>query len=176
MTVNQLQQDQPHNPRNILPDCIIPALALIFTIYYLTTITEVPWISQASAIVVSGLLLLAILAFVMRSILRVRRHEETLRLEGSLQDLLGFMPTSARRIGLLLLAIAYVWVIESAGFTLTTFVFVFAAIILLSSLANWKRALMVSVSCSVIGYIVFVYLFKTRFPAGLIEHWLQGII
>jgi len=77
---------------------------------------------------------------------------------------------------LLLLAIAYVWVIESAGFTLTTFVFVFAAIILLSSLANWKRALMVSVSCSVIGYIVFVYLFKTRFPAGLIEHWLQGII
>jgi hypothetical protein len=159
-----------------LPDCIIPALALIFTIYYLTTITEVPWISQASAIVVSGLLLLAILAFVMRSIWRVRRHEETLRLEGSLQDMLGFMPTSARRIGLLLLAIAYAWVIESVGFTLTTFVFVIAAIILLSSLANWKRALMVSVSCSVIGYIVFVYLFKTRFPAGPIEHWLQGII
>lgn len=49
-----------------MPDCIIPALALVFTLYYLTTITEVPWISQASAFVVSGLLLLSILAFVIR--------------------------------------------------------------------------------------------------------------
>jgi len=174
--VKQLHQDQPDKPRNILPDCIIPALASIFTIYYLTTITEVPWISQASAIVVSGLLLLSILAFVIRSVWRVRRHQETLRLEGSFQDLLGYLPTSARRIGLLLLAIAYVLAIEKLGFTLTTFIFVFAAIILLSSLANWKRALIISLSCSVIGYIVFVYLFKTRFPVGPIEHWLQGII
>ena len=50
-------------PRNVLPDLIIPALALAFAVYYLTTITEVPWIAQASAVVVSGLLLVAILAF-----------------------------------------------------------------------------------------------------------------
>lgn len=75
------------------------------------------------------------------------------------------MPTSARRIALLVLVIAYVWVIESLGFTLTTFIFVFAAIVLLSSLANWKKALIISLSCSIIGYIVFIYFFKTRFPS-----------
>ena len=80
------------------------------------------------------------------------------------------MPTSARRIALLALVIAYVWVIESLGFTLTTFTFVFAAIVLLSSLANWKRALIISLSCSIIGYIVFIYFFQTRFPKGLIEN------
>ena len=103
--MKRLDHEQQHKPRNILPDCIIPAIALAFTIYYLTTITEVPWISQASAIVVSGLLLLAIIAFVIRSVWRIRAHRETLRFEGAFHDLLGYMPTSARRVGLLLLAV-----------------------------------------------------------------------
>ena len=163
-------------PRNILPDCIIPALAFAFTVYYLTTITEVPWISQASAIVVSGLLLLSIMAFAIRSAWRIRHHQETLQFKGAFRKLLGDMPISVKRITLLALAIAYVWFIDGLGFTLTTFIFVFAGIILLSSLSNWKNALMVSLSCSVIGYIVFIYFFKTRFPSGPIEHWLKGVL
>lgn len=171
-----MQHEPEQKPRNILPDCIIPAVALGFTIYYLTTITEVPWISQASAVLVSGLLLLAIVAFVIRSVWRIRAHRETLHFEGAFQDLFGYVPVSIRRIGLLLLTVAYVWFIESLGFTVTTFTFVFSAIVLLSSLANWKRALIISLSCSVIGYIVFVYFFKTRFPMGPIEVWLKGVL
>ena len=90
--------------------------------------------------------------------------------------LLGRVPVSSRRIGLLALTIGYVWIIDWLGFTLTTFIFVFAAIVLLSSLANWKRALAVSVSSAVIGYIVFLYFFKTRFPSGPIEDWLKGLL
>ena len=171
-----MEDDLEPKARNILPDCIIPAIALVFTIYYLTTITEVPWISQASAIVVSGLLLLSILAFVIRSVSRIRRKQEMLRLQGTFQALLGHMPTSGRRIALLALVIAYVWFIDSLGFTVTTFIFVFAAIVLLSSLDNWKKALIISLSCSIIGYIVFIYFFETRFPFGPIEQWLKGVL
>ena len=171
-----MNNEPQQRPRNILPDCIIPALALAFTVYYLTTITEVPWISQASAIVVSGLLLLSIMAFVIRSVWRIRQQQETLQIEGAFHHLLGYMPISLKRIAMLLLAVAYVWFIDSLGFTLSTFIFVFIGIVLLSSLANWRNALIVSLSCSVIGYIVFIYLFKTRFPAGPIEHWLKGIL
>jgi len=171
-----VQPDPEQKPRNILPDCIIPALALIFTLYYLTTITEVPWISQASAIVVSGLLLLSILAFIVRSVWRIRQHQETLHIEGTTLALLGDKPLIVKRIALLLLAIAYVWFIDSLGFTLTIFIFVFSSIILLSSRNNWKNALKVSLSCSIIGYFVFIYLFKTRFPSGFIEHWLKGVL
>ena len=145
-----MNTEKETSARNVLPDCIIPAVALAFAIYYLTTITEVPWISQASAIFVSCLLLLSIIAFVIRTTWRIRQHQEILRLRGSFQDLFGTMPTSARRIALLALVIAYVLVIESLGFTLTTFIFVFAAIVLLSSLANWKKALIISLSCSII--------------------------
>jgi len=151
-------------------------MALAFTVYYLTTITEVPWISQASAIVVSGLLLLSILAFVIRSVWRIRQHQETLQFKGAFHHLFGYIPISLKRVALLLLAIAYVWLIDSLGFTLTTFIFVFIGIVLLSSLSNWKNALIVSLSCSVIGYIVFIYFFKTRFPTGPIEDWLKAIL
>ena len=171
-----MENETHKKPRNILPDCIIPAIALVFTIYYLSTITEVPWISQASAIVVSGLLLLSILAFVIRSVSRVRRRKEIVELDGLSQALLGFMPISLKRVALLMLAVGYVWFIDSLGFTLTTFIFVFCAIVLLSSLVNWKNALIVSLSSSAIGYLVFIYFFKTRFPSGLIENWLKDLI
>ena len=171
-----MRHEPPQEPRNILPDFIIPVLALAFTIYYLTTITEVPWISQASAIVVGSLLTLSILAYFVRSAWRIRRGEEMLELRDSLHMLLGRVPVSSRRIGLLALAVGYVWIIDWLGFTLTTLVFVFSAIVLLSSLANWKRALAVSVSSAVIGYVVFLYFFETRFPRGPIEDWLKGLL
>ena len=170
-----MSEDPLEKPRNILPDCIIPALALGFTAYYLSTITEVPWISQASAVVVSGLLSLAILAFVVRSAWRLKRGEEVIRLRESMHGLLGYIPTSARRVALLALAVGYVWSIDSLGFTLTTFLFLFAAIVLLSSVGNWKRALIVSLTSSAIGYIVFLHLFKTRFPTVPIEIWLEKL-
>ena len=170
-----MSEDPLEKPRNILPDCIIPALALGFTAYYLTTITEVPWISQASAVVVSSLLALAILAFILRSAWRLKRGAEVIRLRDSMHELLGYMPTSALRIALLALVVGYVWLIEILGFTLTTFLFLFAAIVLLSSVGNWKRALAVSLTSAVIGYVVFLYLFRTRFPSGPIEIWLEGM-
>jgi hypothetical protein len=171
-----LNKEPPNKPRNVLPDCIIPALAFGFTVYYLTTITEVPWISQASAFVVSGLLLLSILAFMIRSIWRIRQHQETFQIQGAFYGLVGGRLIMLKRLALLLLAIAFIWFIDSLGFTLSTFIFVFTGIILLSSLDNWKNALIVSLSCSVIGYTVFIYFFKTRFPVGPIEHWLKGIL
>lgn len=171
-----MPQDPPPPPRNILPDCIIPGLALAFTIYYLTTITEVPWTSQASAVVVSGLLTLAILAFVVRSVWRIRRGDEVLRLRGGMANLVGEPTVGGRRALLLGLTVGYVWIIPYLGFTLTTFAFLFCAIVLLSSLANWKRALAIALTSSVIGYVVFLYFFKTRFPSGPIEEFLKGVL
>lgn len=171
--MNKQPQQQP---RNILPDCIIPVMAFAFTVYYLTTITEVPWISQASAFFVSGLLLLSIIAFAIRSVWRIRHHQECIHLEGAFVHLFGEWPIRIKRILLLALAIGFIYFIDNLGFTLSTFIFVFCAIVLLSGRDNWRKALTISLSCSVIGYIVFIYFFHTRFPAGPIENWLEGVL
>jgi hypothetical protein len=149
-------------------------MAVCFTIYYLTTITEVPWISQASAIVVSGLLLLSIADFTIRSVSRIRTGKETIGLFYEFSS--DVVSINIKRGVLFSLTIGYVWIIDSWVFTITTFCFLFLSIMLLSSLANWKRAFLVAISCSTIGYIVFIYFFKTRFPRGPIENWLKEML
>ena len=167
-----MSDNQSGNPKNILPDLIIPTMALIFAIYYLTTITEVPWIAQASAVLVSGLLLAAILAFAIRTIVRLKAGTEIIKFSGFISDQRIF----AKRIGLLVLTTGYVWSIEFLGFTVCTLAFLFLSIILLSSPKNWRRAAAVALCCSLIGYLVFIIMFETRFPKGPFEHFVQETI
>ena len=107
-------------PKNVLPELIIPVLALVFTVYYLTTITEVPWIAQASAITVSGLLLLSIVAFAIRTAVRINKGREFIS-----WNLLNIDTVyMVRRVILLALTVAYVYFLAVLGFTLSTSVFV----------------------------------------------------
>jgi hypothetical protein len=162
---DQHSRRRPAPPRNVLPDFIIPALALAFAIYYLTTITEVPWSAQASAVLVSALLLLSIVVYVIRTLWRVRAGIETVRWQGFSSD----PRNDLRRVGLLALSIGYVWFISDLGFTIATTAFLFLAIVLLSSPANWKNAAVIAVLSSLIGYFVFIFIFETRFPSGPFE-------
>ena len=162
--------DRTQRPRNVLPDLVVPLIALGFTGYYMTTITEVPWISQASAVTVGCLLALVIAAYLVRTVYRIKNGREIIELPGPFRT----PDVSIRRALLLVLTIAFVAFIEALGFTLTTAAFIFIGIIVLSSVANWKAAALVSVCCSVSGYIVFIYFFQTRFPKGPIEKLLQG--
>lgn len=167
-----MNDNNPQKPKNVLADLIIPVLALIFAVYYLTTITEVPWISQASAITVSALLALAIAAFFIRTAYRIKRKRETIAFEKTTTD----KTVTVKRIMLLGLTIAYVYLIEPLGFTLTTICFLFLGIVLLSSLANWKNAALISLISALIGYVVFIYFFQTRFPQGVIELYIEGLL
>ena len=167
-----MSESSERQARNVLPDLIIPAIALAFAGYYLTTITEVPWTSQASAVTVSALLIAAIAAFAIRTIYRVRKGSEYIALDLGKID----RAVNLKRAALLALTVGYVSVIGHLGFTITTAVFVFCGIVLLSSLANWRAALAVALSCSILGYVVFIYFFQTRFPRGPVEQYLKGLL
>jgi len=146
--------------RNILPDLIIPALALAFAIYYLTTITEVPWIAQASAIFVSCFLFIAIFAYAVRTINRIRRGEEKIAFGSTIPNL----PIQIKRVVLLAATIGYIVLLEPLGFTLATFLFLLIGIVLLSSLENWRAAVKFAAICSILGYAIFILCFKAWFP------------
>ncbi|UCE32762.1 MAG: tripartite tricarboxylate transporter TctB family protein [Burkholderiales bacterium] len=159
-------------PRNVLPDLIIPVLAFAFTVYYLTTITEVPWIAQASAVFVGTLLFVAIAAYAIRTVARLRAGSERLGFDALFTDL----PVQVKRLALLGLTIVYMLLITRLGFTLATFLFLFSGILLLSTVANWRRAALVAACCSVTGYVVFIYFFETRFPKGWFELAVESLV
>jgi len=177
-----MRQPSDPSPRNVLPELIIPALALLFAIYYLTTITEVPWIAQASAILVSVLLFLSIIAFAIRTGHRIRSGREYLGLSDSLNGLRADKAVNLKRVVLFALAVLYVLLLPILGFSLATFSLIFFGIVILShgqslsltTVAILLRAFLISLLCTVVGYITFIHIFKTRFPFGPIENLLKG--
>lgn len=162
----------PHKrePKAIGGELIIPVAALLFTVYYFTTILDVPWTAQVSAFFVGTILIVLILALFVRMAMEVRRGDASLRV-GRLIEPVSFIP---RRIVLLALVIGYILLIGwGLGFTLTTFLFLVLAMSLLGGGRKMTTILFLSVALSVGGWLLFVVAFDTRFPAGPFELFMR---
>jgi ABC-type Fe3+ transport system permease subunit len=115
----------PDARRPVGGDLIIPIAAVAFTLYYFSTIISSPWEAQVNAFFVGSILIVLVLILLIRLAYSVASGEATLRL-GALIEPVAVAP---RRLSVLLLAIGYVLAIEWLGFTLTTFIFLAAAML-----------------------------------------------
>ena len=158
--------------KSIGGELIIPGAAFLFTLYYFWTIIDVPWIAQVSAFFVGTILLVLLAIFFVRSMLAVRRGEADLRVH-TLIEPTWFLP---KRLALLGLTLGFVVFIRWAGFTLTTFVFLSLAMLLLN---NGRRARLIVALSAVVsfgGYLLFIVAFETRFPSGPFETLMKGLL
>ncbi|MFC1664035.1 tripartite tricarboxylate transporter TctB family protein [Pseudomonadota bacterium] len=157
--------------KSIGGELVIPVLATVFVLYYFTTIIDSPWTAQVSAFFIGTVLLLLIAILVAKSIKMLARKESDLGLH-SLVAPTSYIP---KRLILLGLTLAYSILIEWGGFTLTTFVFLFLSMFMLSNWTALKKSLILSVVFSIGGYLLFVVAFETRFPAGPFETLVKGL-
>ena len=152
-------------------DLIIPVVALLFTFYYFYTIIDAPWTAQVAAFLVGSVLIVLVLVYLGRCIRLLKTGRGTLNFD-TLTEPKPFIP---KRLGLLILTIAYNFAVPTLGFTITTFLFLLMAMLLLSG--GRKKGLIFSLSTilSLGGYLLFIVAFKTRFPAGPFETLMKGI-
>ena len=152
-------------------ELLLPVAAVVFTIYYFSTITEVPFSAQVSALFVGSILLFLCLLLFIRTFLTIRRGEATLGI-GRLIEPVSYIPT---RLALLALTIAFIFVVQWLGFTLTTFLFLSLAMTLLNRGRRKGFIVLLSAILSVSAWLLFIYAFETRFPAGPFE-WLMATV
>ncbi|NKB21727.1 MAG: hypothetical protein GKS01_14645 [Alphaproteobacteria bacterium] len=152
-------------------ELVLPVAGLIFTIYYFTTIIDVPWTAQVSAFFVGTILIGLIIALIIRTVIQVRRGEASL----SLAPLIAPRDYVPKRLALLGLTLSYVFFIEWGGFTITTFLFLLCSMLLLSGGKKKGLILTISLILSVGGYFLFIVVFNTRFPKGPVETMLHGV-
>ena len=146
-------------------DFIIPVAGLIFISYYFSTIMNSPWYAQVSALFIGSVLIVVSVIFLAKTLLAIKRGEADFGLN-RLVEPRTIMP---KRLGLFGLTIAYIFLVDWGGFTLTTFAFLSSAMMLLTGGRNWKFILGLSAALSVGGYFLFVYAFAVRFPKGPFE-------
>jgi hypothetical protein len=161
--------DQPK--KSLGAELIIPVAALLFTLYYFSTIIDSPWTAQVAAAFIGSILIALVLAFIGRTALMVMRGEADLGMKNIIEPL-SFLPVRAGLIGLTIL---YTIVIQWGGFTLTSFVFMALATLMLNRGRSKGRAILVAVIFSLSGYLLFIVAFGIRFPKGPFENLMQTV-
>lgn len=167
-----MKPDKADNRRQLGGELVIPAMAIVFTIYYFSTIWNSPWTAQVSAFLVGGILLLVCGIFLLRCVAWLANGQGSL----GFSNLVNMDDIRTGRIGLLIATIGFCVLIEPLGFTLTTFLFMLVSMTVLSKARRMPLILLISTTVSLIGWAVFILAFDTRFPRGWFETTMQAVL
>jgi hypothetical protein len=164
--------DEAPRPRHAGGELIIPVLAFGFTLYYFATIWDSPWSAQVNAVLVGSILFvcLALLAA------RIARERIVGAIDFGFADLVSPVGLAPKRLAFAGLAVAYILGLEYAGFTLSTFAFLWASFMLLHGTRRWHIDLALAATMALIGYAVFIVAFETRFPRGPFENLMRAVL
>ncbi len=172
--INMTDQTGTENKekKHIGGELVIPVGAFIFTLYYFWTIIDVPWTAQVSAFFVGSILIVLIGFLVARMVRQVKSGEADFGM-GPLVEPVSFIP---KRIALFALTLGFIIFVQYLGFTITVFVFLSLAMLLLAGGRRKWLILSVSAVLSLAGWALFIWAFDTRFPAGPFENMMKGLI
>lgn len=165
--------EDPHRaPRHLGADLVIPALAVVFTLYYFSTIWNSPWTAQVSAFAIGGVLLFLCGLFFIKVRGQHRRGEGRF----TFTSLVNYEDIRTGRIALLVTTVGFCVLIDRLGFTLTTFLFLWLSMAILGA---FKRLLLVTLTSAIMalgGWAIFILAFDTRFPRGWFEQFMQSVM
>lgn len=165
----------PSEDRDAKPiggELVLPAAALLFTLYYFSTIIDTPWTAQVSAFFVGSILIMLIVLFGIRTWRQMQRGEVNLRI-GSLVEPRDFI---SKRLIMLALTIGYIYLVTFLGFTITNFLFLTLTMLLLGNGQKKIQVFVVSTVLALGGWLLFIYAFDTNFPAGPFETMMNGLL
>ena len=83
--------DRAQSKKSVGGQLIIPAFALLFTLYYFYTIIDAPWTAQVSAFFIGSVLIALVLIFAARALRSVRRAQADWPLDGLVGRYLEFV-------------------------------------------------------------------------------------
>jgi hypothetical protein len=144
-------------------DLVIPALALGFAVYFFVSIADLAWEAKANGVVIGGVLVLLIAIQVVRTAIQLARRQGNLSF-GPLwepRDALG------KRIGLVVVTIAFIATLKWMGLTLGLLLALFAALWIMG--ARGKALVLIPVVVAAAAYLLFIALLQSDIPHGPIE-------
>jgi hypothetical protein len=153
-------------------ELILPIAALIFTLYYFSTIWRSPWEAQVAAFFVGSILTALILLFFVQTAVNLMRG----RLRVDFSPLLQPARLNIKRLALFGLTVGYIALIRYLGFTITTFLFLSGGILLLQNPKRPLFAIGIAGLIALAGYLLFILAFNVRFPRGPFEELMRGIL
>lgn len=166
-----MDQNDKGITRRFGADLILPVAASLYALYYVGSVWHFPPEAQLSGLFLAGLLLTLSALFFIRTALSALRE----RWVFDMSPVLG--PADGRRGRLLfvLLVFAYPFLAPYLGFTLGTFT-VMTLGSWLNGLRPVRKAVLFGAVGGLAGWLFFIVLLGTRFPAGPFERLMAWVM
>lgn len=156
----------------IIPELIIPVAAVLFGIYYLSTVWSLPFQAKVVGLyVASGIALLCLLLVV-----RFARELMSGKKSWSFHGFFADPVTEGRRWGVLAATCLFILLMPVLGFVVSIFLFVLSTVLLVGGLTRIKAALVVATSITVISFGVFILFVQVRFPLTAIDEYIKNLV
>ena len=149
-------------------DLLIPLLALGFAIYFFWSISDLTWEAKANGVVIGAVLVGLVVLQLARIAVHVAKGEADLRTD----PLWRPGDVFAKRVGMVLVTVAFIALLETLGLTLSLLLAMAAA---LAIMGVRKPATIagISVAVAAAAYVLFIAVLNSAFPHGLIEKLLS---
>jgi len=156
--------------KGIGADLILPLMAAAYAAYYVYTIREFPWEAQMNGTFIAGVIWLLVAVLLVRTVLRLRRGEVTLRATG-ITTPRGKLVVRALFVAL---TAGNILLMPWLGFTLTVILFLASSMWLLG-VRSLKPLVLIPLLAGSVGYVFFIVALGTRLPKGPVEWLLQWL-
>ena len=149
-------------------DLVIPVLALGFAAYFFVDIAELAWDAKANGVLIGTVLLILIAVQLARTGRQLARGEGNLRADPLWQP----AEVAGKRLGMVLVTVAFIAALPWLGLTLGLFTALLAA---LAVMGVRRPAVLVGLPAAVAAaaYLLFILLLQSEFPHGPIEKLLS---
>ena len=151
-------------------DLVIPVLALGFAVYFFWSIADLGWEAKANGVLIGTVLVLLIAIQLVRMGTQFAQGTGDLRADPLWlpRDVLG------KRVGMVVIAVAFIAVLEWLGLTLS--------LLLVMGLALWTMGVRkpgaiagVSFAVAAAAYLLFIAVLDSAFPHGPLEQLLARL-
>lgn len=151
-------------------DWIIPGLGAAFATYYLYSIKDLDWEAKVSGVFCAVVLFLLIGIFALRTVIGLARGTHYVEW----RSLWETHHLAMIRGALFGLTVASVAIIPWAGFTISTFLFLFFAFLWLQRMSA-RNAAITAGALALGGYVLFILILRTAFPTGPFERLVSAL-
>jgi hypothetical protein len=149
-------------------DLVVPLLGVGFAAYFFWSIADLAWEAKANGVIIGTVLVVLALAQVLRIAVRVAKGRASLATAPLWQpaDVLG------KRIGMVLVTIAFIAALQVLGLTLALLLAMAAALVVMG-VRKPLTVLWISAAVATAAYVLFIAVLDSAFPHGLIEKLLS---
>jgi hypothetical protein len=152
-------------------DLVIPAMALAFAGYFFWSVRDLSWEASANGLIIGSALVVLVLVQVARTALAVVRRRASLRFDGLVHPREMF----AKRVGLVLITVAFIGTMHWLGVTLALFIGLYASLYLLG-IRRQAVLLGISLATAAAVYALFIAALDASFPHGPVERLLALLL